>query len=411
MDAAAIGKWTWFLLCALLPISGAWVSIPLVATVVFAVIVGIRRKPVVPWPAILPLACYYALHVIGMAWTTDVDFGLFDLQIKAGLIVLPFCAFTLTSSHPSLLRHSMVAFTTGMLLSLMLGLAKAWQCYAHQGLLNCFSQSTLSFEVHPSYAAWYGCWILAYWGYELVEGRIKERGFTLALFVALALILVFTTMLASKSGIIGLVLVLLVLGVAAFRHVHGRRRSLVLAVGALAIAIAALFQGRLIKDRMEATWIVVQRTLDGESPDLASSDGNALRMVAWWCSMERLSTEPFGAGTGDIKHALTACYDAKGAEEASKRNLNAHGQWMQSAVALGWPGVLSFGALLLGGAIAAWRRRSHHLAVFMLLFLVNSLVESVLEVQAGVLFFALFVGLLLCERTSQELGTEQSVSQ
>jgi hypothetical protein len=40
------------------------------------------------------------------------------------------------------------------------------------------------------------------------------------------------------------------------------------------------------------------------------------------------------------------------------------------------------------------------LALFMLLFMVNALVESVLEVQAGVLFFALFSGLLLEARTS-----------
>ena len=81
---------------------------------------------------------------------------------------------------------------------------------------------------------------------------------------------------------------------------------------------------------------------------------------------------------------------------------------MQSAVALGWPGILAFGWMLIGGAVASWRIRSLELSLFMVLFALNSLVESVLEVQAGVLFFALFYGLLLCERSSQEVDMDHS---
>src|SRR5690606_6032522 len=126
---------------------------------------------------------------------------------------------------------------------------------------------------------------------------------------------------------------------------------------------------------------------------LTSADGNDLRMVAWTCSVQCLRTGPWGAGTGDIKHALMDCYGAKGATEAAKRDLNSHSQFLQGAVALGWPGLLSTLLLALVPLLRGWRDRNVPLLVFMALFVVNAAVESVLEVQAGVLFFGLFIGL------------------
>ncbi len=400
-----LGQWSWLLLCLVLPVSGGLVPVPLALSIVFALLCALRNPPRVQWRSLWPLFGFYALHIIGMAWTSDTDFGLFDLQIKLGLVLLPLAGAVFTASQPDLLRRSMLAFTAGIVISLALGTVKALACYSESGLLNCFSQSTMSYQLHPSYAAWYACWCIAYWGHQLITGRVEEKRLRISVLILLPLVLLFTMMLASKSGVIGVALIVLILlGLAVFQ-LRGRVRSVVIGSALLAVVGTGIFQGPLVKARMAAAAEAFTSGLNGESGIYTSSEGSAMRMVAWTCSLQRLRTEPLGAGTGDIKLALMECYEAKGAVEAAQRRLNSHSQFLQGGVALGWPGLLLAALLALVPLVSAMRNRNVPLILFMLLYIVNAAVESILEVQAGVVFFALFLGLLVAQaRTSPSDG-------
>ena len=90
-----------------------------------------------------------------------------------------------------------------------------------------------------------------------------------------------------------------------------------------------------------------------------------------------------------------ACYEQKGAEAAIEHQLNSHSQILQSGVALGWPGLLMVCALMVLPLLIGIRRKDAFLSIFALLFIVNGAIESVLEVQAGVVFFILFYVVLV----------------
>jgi O-antigen ligase len=404
LDRPVIGRmarWAWLLVCVLLPIDGGLVPVPLAITIVLCLVLAIRNRPTIDRTSLWPLFIYYVLHVVGMSWTSDVDFGLFDLQVKLGLLLLPIAAAAVGMGRPDTLRASMLAFTAGTLIAVSLGVHKAWTCFTAEGLSNCFSQSSLSHELHPSYTAWYTCWVIAYWGVQLIGGQVRERWSRMVLPVVLPVILVFTVMLASKSGIIGLGSILLLLIGAALYRLKGRVRILVLSASAVVIALGIWSQAALVSARMAAAWEAVEGAIDADPGIYTSTDGNAMRLVAWLCSVERLQQAPLGAGTGDIKHALMECYEEKNATEAAQRRLNSHSQFLQSAVALGWPGLVVTLLVVLVPLVRGWRERDLLLVCFILLFMVNATVESVLEVQAGVVFFGLFLGLLTSQaRTS-----------
>lgn len=390
MSRAAQGAW--LLLCLLLPISGGLVPVPLGCAIVLAAINLAWHRQGVNWRVLWPIPTWYLLHAIGMGWSTDTDFGLFDLQVKLGLVLLPVAAAVVMALHPDMLHRSMVAFTAGIILSMVLGLAKAWACWTATGTPSCFSQSMLSYELHPSYAAWYACWALAWWGLRLIRGQVaKARGVVAFLLV---LLLVWTMMLASKSGVIGLAMVIVLLLVVLLSRVKGPGRWWALGAATAAMLVAAWAQGPLVMLRMQAAVHAVERAAKGDPAAMSSTDGNDLRLVAWACSIDQLRHAPFGAGTGDIKHALMSCYHQRGAEQAAMRDLNSHSQFLQGAVALGWPGLVLTVLIALVPIAWAWGRRQLPMLAFMGLFVVNAAVESVLEVQAGVLFFALFIGLL-----------------
>ncbi len=397
MDAAA--WWAWLLCCALMPIHGGWLPIPLALAVVLPLLRVRHHRPHLDLRLLGALFAWYAWHVVGMAWTTDLDFGAFDLQVKLGAVLLPIAAAVITTIRPDALRTSMLAFTGGSVIAMVLSVIKALQCQ-EQGGTACFTQSAFSFDLHPSYAAWYITWSLAYWGHALVQGSVPQRALRRALLVALPVLAVYLVLLASKSGVLGLALVLLFLGVSVFRRFSGTTRTVVLGAGALVVAAGLWAGGGVVAARMQVALDAVQRALDGD-PTIASSEaGSEMRLMAWACSWHLLAAQPLGTGTGDVKNELVACYTERGAHHAAEQRLNSHGQFLQGGAALGWPGLLLTLAVGLLPLFIALRERRALLAVFAALFILNAAVESVLEVQAGVVLLGAFLGLLAAQRSS-----------
>lgn len=392
--AGSVGRWSWLLLCVLLPVSGEWITIPLVVAVFALLVARIGRPFTVEHRVLWPLFIFYALHIIGMAWSTDVGFGLFDLQIKLGLVLLPLAAAALIAIRgASAMRESMVAFALGTVLAIALSVVKALVCFGENGWIECFTQSYLSFDLHPSYAAWYAVWALAYWSDALITGQVEAR-WHWAVVGFLAFALGFSVMLASKSGLLCLGVVVIMVVALIVRRLKGALRWKVLAALAAVIAVPAFLLAPVIASRTGSAINSVKQLIDGSADIYASDNGNDERLVAWMCSAELIRNDALGAGTGDIKHALVTCYEAKGAMNAASHRLNSHSQFLQGGVALGWAGLFS---ALLVAAVPLWvavRQRNLLLGVFVLLFALNAAIESVLEVQAGVVFFALVLGLL-----------------
>jgi len=387
-------------LCALLPVSGAWITIPLAISVAALLLSRFGRPFSIGWPTLWPLYVFYVLHIVGMAWSTDIAFGMFDLQIKSGLVLLPLAAAIFARVQgDGALRQSMVAFAAGTSFAIVLSGIKALECYGVKGWIECFTQSYLSFDLHPSYAAWYAVWALVFWAFALLNGEIPPR-WRWAVIGFLLLAMVFSVMLASKSGLMCLGAMVLVFVVSVVRKLTGLLRWKVLGALALLILVPSYLLAPVISVRTGSAIRSVERLLNGTADIYASDNGNDERLVAWMCSTELIRHDAIGAGTGDIKHALVACYEAKGAFSASERQLNSHSQFLQGGVALGWAG---FVVSLLVAAIPAWmafRRRDLLLGAFMVLYVLNAAIESVLEVQAGVVFFALFLGSLAARHRS-----------
>lgn len=389
----AAARWAWLLYAFVLPITGAWVPFPQAIAIALLLAIAMRRRPAINWRPLWPIAVLYALHLIALAWTTDREAGLTDVQVKLGLALLPIAMAALLAFRPNALREGMAAFTLGCIAAFALSLLKAWRCQSEGGA-GCFAQSALSYDVHPSYAAWYACWCIAYWGRELIHGAVGGASGRAAAIAGVGALAVFTVMLASKSGLLALGLVGLWLGGLVLLRMRGRARAAAIG-GAAAIAAVALWQGGAVAwGRLAAARDAIALARADDMALLQSADGNALRLVAWACSADLMRGAPFGVGPGDARAALTDCYAAKGAAPALERRLNSHSQLMQEGVGLGWPGLLLGAALALAPLAWALREKRALATIFALMLLLNMAVESVFELQAGVAFAGMMLGLL-----------------
>ncbi|MBL4734406.1 MAG: O-antigen ligase family protein, partial [Flavobacteriales bacterium] len=103
----------------------------------------------------------------------------------------------------------------------------------------------------------------------------------------------------------------------------------------------------------------------------------------------------FGVGTGDVKDELIARYAENGLTGIVEKRLNAHNQFLQSFAALGIFGFLSLLIALLAAAIYAIKRKNLVYFMFVIIIIVNALTESILEVQAGIVFYTFFNSLFM----------------
>ena len=131
-----------------------------------------------------------------------------------------------------------------------------------------------------------------------------------------------------------------------------------------------------------------------EQGGAAASSSTAGRVAVWVTAVELIVEKPFGVGTGDVTDELMTRYTRDGVTYASERRLNPHNQWLQAGVAFGWPGIVLITLALGSWVWTGWRRRDAVLFLTGVLLVLHASVESVLEVQRGVVFVMwLFVAL------------------
>lgn len=385
---------------ALLLLTGAMVLMPMVpsAAVLFAyaglLVLAVKNKfrwhVRAFWRSPLPYMMAFALlHVVGLAWTSNMGFGLFDLQIKLPLLVLPllagFCAVRVR------IGRDMLAFVFSLSCAAMViasTVAAAWRIANGSDLSpaqEIFS-SYWSLLLHPSYFALYLSLAIAAWCLLPLHAWVP-RSWSIGVLAVLNLGVV---LCASKIGwlLLGPLLLGLVFLVRRSAFVRGVLLGMIaFAASGVVVLVAASPYAR---DRVEE----MLRASSEQEHDPDATTSSAVRWLTWGTAWELFQGRPLlGTGTGDIKDELVAAYESRGYTGAAERRLNAHNQYLQSAACLGVLALVALLAMVLV-PLAVGRPRDPLYALFLLFVMFNWLVESMLEVQAGAVFFAVFAVVL-----------------
>lgn len=332
----------------------------------------------------------YVIYILGMSYSANFNYGLFDLEVKMSLFIFPIIFATLREEvfSPIITRRVLIAFVIGVLTSMVLCYSVAFYNYSRDGLVETFYYSNLSVLIHPSYLAAYVCFAIAILLYFNIRSWYINRTIKIGSFGLILLFELFVVMLSSKAGILSL---LLVIALYASYIIFSERRYLYgfMSGGILTISFMILFfLFPASSARFEQTREVLEQA-DVGGAEVANSTGE--RIMIWYYSFE-ITNENFffGVGTGDVKDRLLDKYEEKGMNNALELELNAHNQYIQILVALGVLGLIVLMLNLLLPVLYSVEKK--HLLYFIFLFLIsfNLLFESMLETQAGVVFYAFF---------------------
>lgn len=333
---------------------------------------------------------FFLIHVIGLAYTENMDAGLFDLQVKLSILLFPIILVSRPYNKPQI-RIIFWAFVIGSVVCSFILLTRAVYTYVVFSENN-FFYLQLSFFTHPSYLAMYFNFAIAWLLFSVFnKQQILSRFYTI---LSLCAIFFFSGMILLLSSKMGMIILLgLYIGFMIY-FIISRKKYVLGFAGLIIIISSAYFLIRFVPEISDRLKTVIA-AMSSSSNNQTEAESTAVRLLIWSAAKEVVS-ENFlvGTGTGDAKDALLVEYEKRGMTGALEHKLNAHNEYYQVFVSLGLIGFVLLILSLLLPLYSAFTSSNAIYILFLLIIIFNFLPESMLETQAGVIFYAFFNSVL-----------------
>lgn len=332
----------------------------------------------------------YLIYALSLIYTINLGSGRFDLEVKMSLLLLPlFFASSekLTiKQFNTLLIIFVIACFGASISSIIYGII----IFVNTRSISSFNYENISlFNMHHSYFSMYIALAIVITIYFLVEYFNKINVFSKILLLVLILFfIIFTIILNSKAGI------LVICHVLGFGMIHYYRKTKSLKAPAfILLSFIIIFAISLklmpeIKIKMMNAFKAVENE---KKIDNDTYDGSEIRILCWKTSLTIIKENPLlGVGCGDVKNALHDKYKQNKFNRGVERNYNSHNQYLNTYIATGFVGFLLLVLSLITPTIYSKINRNYLYFNFLIIISINFMFESMLETQAGVVFYAFF---------------------
>ena len=347
-------------------------------------VAGLPRRPAA-WPLPTAEAAFFLLYVAGLFWSPFDWVGPF-VERKLALIAFPaivaFCP-------PSKRERDLALFWFTVMITLvgLFGEFLALGQYLRFGHSYYFVGDSLilPYTLHRVYISLHALFALC--ALTLV-GKEWASGIWRGVW-QLGLVL-FILLLASRNTTLTMLILAGVYAIA--QLMRGRIRVAVYVGAAVTACLALSLSIPQVRSILSASKII--RTDWGTPATVNQYDGWQVRHFVWQAVDTLAKDTPwYGRGTGSVNVVLGDTYRKMGFTYAVVQALNAHNQYLQTWLELGWPGLALLVSILLIGFWQGWRGRPLLLALSLLASL-SMVTESYMEAQKGVVFFGFMWALL-----------------
>lgn len=367
---------------------------------------------------ILPILLYL-LHINGVAQSANLEGGLFDMQMKLSLLLLPLLYPYRRESYKSNWRNFLWTFVAGCAsISLYYFGYAIYRSYTlinglwifnpipEYGWNNYFLSTEFSYLIHPSYLALYLLVALLIIGVELSRWRKRGAGVKIAVTLVGLLLVSALILLQSRAGILGFGLLALVW----LLYLVFAKRKYVVGVGVL-VALFGLTYFVFTKfDRLVNTAKSLETTAEEGIKSQNKEEGTTVRFWIWKSALSVVSEHPiWGVGTGDVRDEMQEQYESRGMASAAQYRHNAHNQYLETWLGVGVFGLLALLAMFIAPLWVGIKRRDWLLVGFICLCSVSFMFESMLNSIAGVGFFAIFYTILVSRSGLEASGNAKPV--
>lgn len=349
---------------------------------------------------------FYFLHLFGLIYSNNLDAGLFDVQVKLSILLLPIIIFFSNEIFNKKYNWILLSFLIGTILATLLCYSNALinSISLEEGIIifnpipkneywnNFFLYHYFSFLHHPSYFSMllvFSISILFYY----VQSKFFENRLKILLWVLIVYLSASVFLVSSRAGIICWFLVIIIFFLQKIREKSTFLKKLYLFIPVIiciSLFVFAILYGVRFQSIKKQLW------QNGTHTENLEPGNTVTRILIWEVTLDLIKKNfLFGVGTGDIKKELISKYDSTAMINAKSKNLNVHNQFLETFLGQGLIGIILLFSLFLVPLIYK-KSYSHYLFPFFLLIIVSQFFfESMLNRLLGVVFFSYFYSLLL----------------
>ena len=365
------------------------------ALALYAIYIGWQTVSKPTWTEgvlFLPLLLFM-IYVAGLLWSIDFHQGFRQVEKRMVLAVFPIVFFflknKLNAKSITGILYTFLIFCVG--LSLVCYAYAAWQSIHHgsfkvvgntERAYYYFSYMHLTYPVDldPIYVSLYVNFSVIILLFRPLNNKVVT--------ILLALYLViFNVLVASKAGIIGLLLIFSLWCI-------GRIRNKFLAFGICIVALLALVltvtNSKFLRERF-----IVSTQFNYELPWAGDWNSTSQRLAIWTCAAETIGKVfPLGYGTSNGQLALNQTYKSKNYIRGYEDKYNAHSEYLYTLLDTGIFGIIVIILMFLWPAIQSLKNKDLLFLYFLILIFFYFFVETVLTRRSGGVFVSFFYSLL-----------------
>ena len=333
--------------------------------------------------SILLLSSLYGVMLIGMIYTQNLSHGLEQLKDKLPFLIIPIIIGTTQTLTTENKFKFIKIFSISVVLMALFALAKAFYIHS-EGMGNYFVYDKLSILLnkHTTYYSLYCVIAISYFLYDLLQ--LKKTN----IFISIATILILLFFIYLLSARIAIVALLVVAVYYIKIQITHRKQKVFLSLLVVGILLSTLLFSSNYAARFESI---------SQNPNkLTENNEFNTRIIHWKSALETLNTSAyiFGKGTGDGKEGLYEQYLKNNFTIGFTQKYNAHNQYIEFLMSNGFIAIIAYFCLLLAALIYAIRFNDLFGVLVVLLFMMYSITESILERQSGILIVALLCSLI-----------------
>lgn len=364
---------------------------------------------------------YFSLLLLGLLFSENLSGGWFSLEKKLFLFMLPVALGTTSIKFTrGEIKNLLFVFVGACFAGTVYCIFHSWQeanlVLAGEHKLNPYLSGSGYFDLHPLAS---DRWLL--FSYVSLSSGINLHPTYFSLFLACSIIIllneipsirsvlkknaalflivyfsVFIIFLSSRIMILSVgVIFLFVMGRCAIQK---HRSSALMAMGAALLFCALLLLNPVSRYRsLQEIGTSTFRVDPGSNYTTASQ----IRFSLWWMAIKSLRDwNPLvGYGTGDTERAMLNT-SAEVRITNSISSVDPHNQLLYTLLANGAPALIVLVMMLGLPVYLAWMQNDFLLLGFSFLFILLCMTESALELQKGIVFYAVVSGVLLFQQNS-----------
>jgi O-antigen ligase len=344
-------------------------------------------KPLNKFPKLLlALIVFYLLHIISAFYSENTDAAVFDLEVKFSFLVLPILFGFQKADLNIRLTNTLRLYLIASFLAASFMLLMNVDHYFETG--KWFHYIEFSFLLHPSYLS-------LYFSFSILVGiyLLKIRGANILCVISTIILSLGNIVFAeSKAAVLALLVLFIYL---VFKLIIPNHRKIAAGISIIIILLFGAFANKI--DRFSSISYTLEHYKQISANPEKAVESTALRFLAWESAISIIGDNPIlGVGNGDIHTELSKAYKERKVEKALSMNMNAHNQYLETAVG---QGLIGLSCLIIMLVIPLFSSKTNTILIqgFILLIGINIMVESMFNTQAGVLFIAFFYSFLISQ--------------